>query len=126
MFDIETGAFRQFVTGGLLSQTKSKRWWKANVIKRLADHWSKTSGVFASLTASRFDKIRKDFPALNQKVHGKKLIYFDNAATTLKPKTVIDATTNHYSKETANIHRGIHFLSEQATKKYEEARNTVI
>lgn len=65
---------------------------------------------------------RSDFPALNQEVHGKPLVYLDNAASTLKPKSVIDAITQHYSFETANVHRGIHFLSAQGTQKYEASR----
>lgn len=67
-------------------------------------------------------KIRKDFPILSVKVHGKPLVYFDNAATTLKPKSVIDATRRHYEKRTANIHRAVHTLSEQATADYEAVR----
>jgi cysteine desulfurase/selenocysteine lyase len=68
------------------------------------------------------ESIRNDFPALDQKVHGNQLVYFDNAASTLKCQSVIDAISQHYSKETANIHRGVHFLSEQGTIKYEETR----
>lgn len=71
-------------------------------------------------------KIRADFPALDQLVTGDKpLVYLDNAATTLKPQPVIDAITQHYSLEAANVHRGVHFLSEQATVKYEDARHKV-
>lgn len=68
---------------------------------------------------------RKDFPALKQEVHGNPLVYLDGGASTLKPQSVIDAITKHYSKETANVHRGIHFLSAQGTQKYEEARETL-
>jgi cysteine desulfurase/selenocysteine lyase len=68
---------------------------------------------------------RKDFPALEQEVHGKSIVYLDNAASTLKPQAVIDAINQHYSKETANIHRGIHFLSAQGTQKYEETRTSI-
>jgi cysteine desulfurase/selenocysteine lyase len=67
-------------------------------------------------------KIRRDFPALQQEVHGKPLIYMDNAATTQKPQVVIDAINQYYSVENANIHRGVHYLSEQATRAYEDAR----
>lgn len=70
-------------------------------------------------------KIRKDFPILNRKIRGKALVYVDNAATTQKPKAVIDAMNRFYSQENANVHRGIYFLSEQATLKYENARETV-
>lgn len=68
------------------------------------------------------ERIREDFPALNQMVFGKPLIYFDNAATTQKPLPVIDTITTYYSLENANIHRGIHYLSQQATDAYDNAR----
>lgn len=70
-------------------------------------------------------KIRKDFPNLNVKVHGKPLVYLDNAATTFKPQCVIDAITDHYTTSTSNIHRGVHFLSEQATAQFEASREKV-
>lgn len=66
--------------------------------------------------------IRKDFPILNQKVNGKPLVYFDNAATAQKPKQVIEAISNFYKTSNANIHRGIHALSEKATADFEKAR----
>lgn len=69
--------------------------------------------------------IRKDFPILSQKVHGKNLIYFDNAATTQKPQSVIEAISSYYKTENANIHRGIHSLAEKATHDYEETRKSV-
>ncbi|MBT3585131.1 MAG: cysteine desulfurase [Halobacteriovoraceae bacterium] len=71
------------------------------------------------------DSVRSDFPALGQQVHGHPLVYLDNAATTLKSQSVIDAINLHYQKESANVHRGVHFLSEQGTVKYEETRHTV-
>ena len=71
------------------------------------------------------EKIRKDFPALHQKVYGKPLVYLDNAATSQKPQAVINAITRFFTIENSNIHRGVHYLSEQATKAYEEARNKV-
>jgi cysteine desulfurase/selenocysteine lyase len=71
------------------------------------------------------DKIRKDFPILNQEINGHRLIYLDNAATTQKPKTVIDSLVRYYTHYNSNIHRGIHSLAEQATSKYEETRRTV-
>ncbi len=70
-------------------------------------------------------KIRAQFPILNQKIHGKDLVYFDNAATTQKPQIVIDAIAEYYLKDNANIHRGIHSLAERATKNFEETRETV-
>lgn len=66
--------------------------------------------------------IRKDFPILNQKVNGKPLVYFDNAATAQKPKQVIETVSNFYKTSNANIHRGIHALSEKATADFEKAR----
>ena len=70
-------------------------------------------------------KIREDFPILSQKVHNKPLIYFDNGATTQKPKVVIDAISGVYSSYNSNIHRGVHFLSGFVTEKYENARAIV-
>lgn len=70
-------------------------------------------------------RIRKDFPILSQKVHGKPLVYLDNAATTQKPKAVIDAVRRYYEQDNANIHRGVHLLSERATKQYEASRAKV-
>ena len=67
-------------------------------------------------------KIRADFPILSRKVHGKALVYLDNAATTQKPRQVIDALVNYYSRYNANIHRGIHVLAEEATAAYEGVR----
>lgn len=69
--------------------------------------------------------IRRDFPILEQQVHGKPLIYFDNGATTQKPKAVIEAVSRYYEKDNANVHRGIHQLSERATTGFEEARKKV-
>ena len=68
------------------------------------------------------DDVRKDFPILSRFVNGKPLVYLDNAATSQKPKSVIDTITNYYTYENANIHRGLHFLSELATESYENAR----
>lgn len=68
------------------------------------------------------DRIREDFPALHQQVHGKPLVYLDNAATSQKPRAVIDAIVAYYSADNANVHRGVHLLSERATEAYEGAR----
>ena len=68
------------------------------------------------------ERIRKDFPILRQKVHGKPLVYLDNAATSQKPRQVIDAITHFYTSDCANIHRGVHQLSERSTLAYEESR----
>jgi cysteine desulfurase / selenocysteine lyase len=69
--------------------------------------------------------IRRDFPVLNQKVHGKQLVWFDNAATTQKPQSVIDALSHFYSHDNSNIHRGAHALAARATDAYEQARDKV-
>jgi len=71
------------------------------------------------------ERIRADFPILASTIRGKPLVYFDNAATTQKPQAVIDALTHYYSAENANIHRGVHWLSERATAAYEGARERV-
>jgi cysteine desulfurase/selenocysteine lyase len=71
------------------------------------------------------ESIRAQFPALDQQVHGKPLVYLDNAATTQKPQAVIDAERRYYEHDNANIHRGVHALSERATEHYENARETV-
>jgi len=70
-------------------------------------------------------EIRKDFPILNRKINGKSLVYFDNAATAQTPKQVIDVIVDYYSLYNANIHRGVHQLSQEATDKYEESRQTI-
>jgi cysteine desulfurase/selenocysteine lyase len=70
-------------------------------------------------------KIRKDFPILSHTVNGKPLIYFDNSATTQKPTQVIEAIVKYYSEQNANIHRGVHRMSQDATELYENARATV-
>jgi len=71
------------------------------------------------------EAIRRDFPILEQTVHGKPLVYLDNAATTQKPQTVITALTDYYSGQNANIHRGVHHLSQLATSLHDRARETV-
>ena len=71
------------------------------------------------------EDIRKDFPILNRQVNGKPLVYFDNAATSQTPQQVIDVIVDYYSNYNANIHRGVHALSQEATDKYEAARKTV-
>ncbi len=70
-------------------------------------------------------KIREDFPILSRNIREKPLVYFDNAATTQKPKVVIDAISNYYNNLNSNVHRGVHFLSEAATKEYEDIRKLV-
>ena len=70
-------------------------------------------------------KVREDFPILSREVYGKPLVYLDNAATTQKPLCVLDAMRNEYLNVNANVHRGVHYLSQQATDLHEEARETV-
>ena len=77
------------------------------------------------ITASEILALREQFPALHQKVYGKQLVFLDNAATTQKPQAVIDRIATYYSHENTNIHRGVHYLSQQATEAYENARQTV-
>ena len=84
-------------------------------------------GILASEEPTRVlsfeaGSIREDFPILKDLVHGKPLVYLDNAATSQKPTAVIDAMTHYYSTDNSNIHRGVHLLSERATQQYEEAR----
>src|SRR3989440_13002993 len=69
-----------------------------------------------------WEKLRADFPILHQKVHGHPLIYFDNAATSQKPRAVLDALRNYYERDNANVHRGIHELSNRSTSAFEAAR----
>ncbi|MGH8427544.1 MAG: cysteine desulfurase [Gammaproteobacteria bacterium] len=78
-------------------------------------------------TRTTFDprRLRADFPALAQEVRGRPLVYLDNAATTQKPQSVIEAVSNYYRYNNANVHRGVHTLSERATALYENARKTV-
>jgi cysteine desulfurase/selenocysteine lyase len=70
-------------------------------------------------------RVRADFPILQTQVHGRPLIYLDNAATSQKPQVVIDAITRYYTEQNSNIHRGVHYLSQLATQEYEDARNKI-
>jgi len=86
--------------------------------------------IFVPMTDSTKRKfsvreIRQDFPALRQTIYGKNLIYFDNGATSQKPQMVLDAINQYYSKNNANIHRGVHLLSQQATSEYEASRKYI-
>ncbi len=86
---------------------------------------SSRADTFNTSETSAIEQIRADFPVLKQTVHGKPLVYLDNAATTQKPQQVIDAVKNYYTHDNANVHRGLHTLSERATDQYEQARNKV-
>ncbi len=86
------------------------------------DRLRKPIAVTADFDAPRW---RRDFPALRQRVHGKPLVYLDNAATSQKPRIVIDAVSEYYQKFNSNVHRGVHHLSELATEAFEGAREKV-
>jgi cysteine desulfurase/selenocysteine lyase len=81
--------------------------------------------TLAAATPLDVERIRADFPVLDQEVHGHRLVYLDNAASTQKPRQVIDAVSRFYERDNANVHRGIHELSHRATEAYEEARGKV-
>ncbi|MFT6625225.1 MAG: cysteine desulfurase/selenocysteine lyase [Cycloclasticus sp.] len=83
------------------------------------------SEVLENIVSYDVEKIRRDFPVLDQQVRGKQLVYLDNAATSQKPKAVIDSIVHYYENDNANIHRGVHTLSERATLSYENARKKV-
>lgn len=83
------------------------------------------SEVLENLVSYDVESIRRDFPVLDQQVRGKQLVYLDNAATSQKPKAVIDSIVHYYENDNANIHRGVHTLSERATLSYENARKKV-
>lgn len=87
----------------------------------------KTMPISRSVAASSYDvdRIRQDFPALELRVHGKGLIYFDNAASAQKPRCVIETITDVYETSYANVHRGVHYLANAATERYEAARARV-
>jgi cysteine desulfurase / selenocysteine lyase len=77
------------------------------------------------ISDSKIQLIREDFPILSRIIYGKPLVYFDNAATTQKPRKVIDAISNYYLNDNANVHRGVHYLSQQATGAFEDVRKKV-
>lgn len=77
------------------------------------------------VSAPNWIRIREEFPILREQAHGRPLIYFDNAATTQKPRAVLDAVRRYYEHDNANVHRGLHTLSARATEAYERARQTV-
>ena len=81
----------------------------------------------SAIEPAAFDakRVREDFPALHQEVHGKPLVYLDSAATSLRPQVVIDTVADVYARDCANIHRAVHLLSQRATARYEEARDKV-
>jgi cysteine desulfurase/selenocysteine lyase len=88
---------------------------------------TQTHGPVSAAGTHTFDveAVRRDFPALHQDVHGKPLVYLDTAATALKPQSVIDAVVRMYARDSANVHRGVHLLSQRATQAFDEARRKV-
>jgi cysteine desulfurase/selenocysteine lyase len=92
---------------------------------RASSHLLAPDSAAAPYAAFDVQRIREDFPALAQTVHGKPLVYLDNAATSQKPQAVIDAVSRFYSADCSNIHRGVHLLSQRATEAYEGARARV-
>jgi len=78
-----------------------------------------------NISEAKIQSVRNDFPILSRTIYGKPLVYFDNAATTQKPRAVIDAISNYYLNDNANVHRGVHYLSQQATGAFEDVRKKV-
>src|SRR5438067_7419129 len=87
--------------------------------------WNAAQPTLHEIAGFDVERVRADFPILQQKARGHKLVYLDNAATSQKPKAMIDAIVHYYEHENANIHRGVHYLSEIATEEYENARKVV-
>jgi cysteine desulfurase/selenocysteine lyase len=79
----------------------------------------------SEISEEKIQSVRNDFPILSRTIYGKPLVYFDNAATTQKPNGVIDAISNYYRNDNANVHRGVHYLSQHATGAFEEVRKKV-
>jgi len=91
----------------------------------MVDTMTTEAGRAAESAPYDVEHIRADFPILSREVHGKPLVYLDNGASAQKPQVVLDAIQNAYSHEYANVHRGLHYLSNTATENYEKARSTV-
>ncbi len=87
-----------------------------------AQEAEKTQAVGNNENAFDVHRVREDFPILTRQVHGRPLVYLDSAATSQKPKVVIDALTRYYNDQNSNVHRGVHYLSQLATREYEDAR----
>ena len=90
-----------------------------------AVHANPAQGFVAPAIPFDVERVREDFPILKEYVHGKPLVYLDNAATSQKPRHVLDAVDNYYRRQNSNVHRGVHFLSETATYEFEKARGKV-
>jgi cysteine desulfurase / selenocysteine lyase len=102
-------------------------WWKKDSAESFHDATNATFIADKYNTIMGFDvyTIRKDFPILSRQVYNKPLVYFDNGATTQKPQCVIDCINAYHANKNSSIHRGVHYLSEQATGEFEEARKTI-
>lgn len=87
-----------------------------------AQEAEKTQAVGNNENAFDVHRVREDFPILTRQVHGRPLVYLDSAATSQKPQVVIDALTRYYNDQNSNVHRGVHYLSQLATREYEDAR----
>jgi cysteine desulfurase / selenocysteine lyase len=97
----------------------------STAVHRTSPEGASPHGTGSDLAALDVERIRRDFPILDQAIHGKKLVYLDNGATSQKPRAVIDAIVRYYQHDNANIHRGVHTLSMRATEAHDEARETV-
>jgi cysteine desulfurase / selenocysteine lyase len=97
----------------------------STVVHRTSPEGASPHGTSLDSAALDVERIRRDFPILDQVIHGKKLVYLDNGATSQKPRAVIDAIVRYYQHDNANIHRGVHTLSMRATEAHDEARETV-
>lgn len=89
--------------------------------------WQREMDTMTARDGEDFDvyRVREDFPILQRPVRGKPLVYLDSAASTHKPRVVIDALSRFYSEDYSNVHRGVHYLSQRATDLYEDARRVV-
>jgi cysteine desulfurase / selenocysteine lyase len=97
----------------------------STAVHRTSPEGASPHGTSLDSAALDVERIRRDFPILDQVIHGKKLVYLDNGATSQKPRAVIDAIVRYYLHDNANIHRGVHTLSMRATEAHDEARETV-
>jgi cysteine desulfurase/selenocysteine lyase len=97
----------------------------STAVHRTSPEGASPHGTSLDSAALDVERIRRDFPILDQVIHGKKLVYLDNGATSQKPRAVIDTIVRYYQHDNANIHRGVHTLSMRATEAHDEARETV-
>jgi len=91
----------------------------------LIKFWLRNKKIGKEMSKLDVEAVRKDFPILNQIVNDEPLVYLDNAATTQKPRQVLEAVLAYYEKDNANVHRGVHTLAERATTAYEAARERI-